>query len=75
MSKDIQSLLNIKSQFNDEEFEIYDEAVDDLRKEVKILVVGAGGLGCEIIKNLALMGFGNIDITDMDTIALSNLNR
>jgi len=67
--------LNIKSQFNDEEFEIYDEAVDDLRKEVKILVVGAGGLGCEIIKNLALMGFGNIDITDMDTIALSNLNR
>ncbi|KAK0088189.1 hypothetical protein PV325_012856 [Microctonus aethiopoides] len=41
----------------------------------KILVVGAGGIGCEILKNLVMTGFKDIEIIDLDTIDVSNLNR
>ena len=41
----------------------------------RVLVVGAGALGNEIVKNLALVGVGQVDIVDMDTIENSNLAR
>jgi len=41
----------------------------------RVLVVGAGALGNEVVKNLALMGVGSIFVVDFDTIEASNLAR
>jgi len=44
-------------------------------QQAKVLVIGAGALGNEVIKNLALMGVGNIFIIDFDKIEAANLSR
>ncbi len=41
----------------------------------KVLVIGAGALGNEIVKNLALLGVGQVLIADLDRIENSNLSR
>ena len=47
----------------------------DLLKRSTILVVGAGALGNEIIKDLVLAGIGRLIIVDMDIIETHNLTR
>lgn len=47
----------------------------DLLSKAKVLVIGAGALGNEAIKNLALLGVGNLAIVDRDQIEESNLSR
>ena len=44
-------------------------------KEARIMVAGAGALGNEALKNLALFGVGNLVVVDFDTIEQSNLTR
>lgn len=47
----------------------------DKVRNAKVLVVGAGALGNEVIKNLTLFGVGTIFVCDFDHIELSNLTR
>ena len=44
-------------------------------KNSRVLIAGVGGLGCEIAKNLAMLGVGHLDLVDLDVIEHSNLNR
>jgi adenylyltransferase/sulfurtransferase len=44
-------------------------------QNAKVMVVGAGALGNEVIKNLALMGIGNLFIVDFDKVEAANLSR
>ncbi|KAK5165680.1 hypothetical protein LTR04_000992 [Oleoguttula sp. CCFEE 6159] len=73
LRKHLDNFLTRPGAFTDSEFQ---PGLGIERLEtIKVLVIGAGGLGCEILKNLALSGFKNIDVIDMDTIDVSNLNR
>ncbi len=66
---------------SEEERDLYDRQFrlegwsQKLVKKSRVLIAGVGGLGCEIAKNLTMLGVGHIDLVDLDIIEHSNLNR
>uniref|UniRef100_A0A671UHM8 NEDD8-activating enzyme E1 catalytic subunit n=1 Tax=Sparus aurata TaxID=8175 RepID=A0A671UHM8_SPAAU len=71
----VRKFLERPGPFTHPDFEPSTESLQFLLETCKILVIGAGGLGCELLKDLALSGFRLIHVVDMDTIDVSNLNR
>ncbi|HSC53065.1 MAG TPA: HesA/MoeB/ThiF family protein [Phnomibacter sp.] len=53
----------------------FGEAAQQKLLHSKVLVIGAGGLGCPVLQYLAAAGVGHIGIADDDTVSLSNLQR
>jgi len=71
----IRSVVERDGPLADPGFELNENNFKFFQENARLLVIGAGGLGCELLKDLALMGFLNIEVIDMDIIDLSNLNR
>ncbi|XP_061113280.1 ubiquitin-like modifier-activating enzyme 1 [Conger conger] len=64
----------------DGQIAVFGKAFQEKLALQKYFLVGAGAIGCELLKNFALIGLGageggNITVTDMDSIERSNLNR
>ncbi|XP_011014298.1 PREDICTED: NEDD8-activating enzyme E1 catalytic subunit-like [Populus euphratica] len=74
-SRDLDKLLLRPGNLVAPTFESGVQLRDDLQEYARLLVIGAGGLGCELLKDLALSGFKNLEVIDMDRIEVTNLNR
>ncbi|XP_074587959.1 NEDD8-activating enzyme E1 catalytic subunit-like [Curcuma longa] len=68
--RDVDKLLSRPGNLVGQDFEPSPTLREGIGDIVRVLVVGAGGLGCELLKDLALSGFKNIDVIDMDTIEI-----
>ncbi|MEO8885994.1 MAG: HesA/MoeB/ThiF family protein [Mucilaginibacter sp.] len=53
----------------------FSEASQQLLQQAKVLIVGAGGLGCPAAQYLTAAGVGTLGIADYDTVSVSNLHR
>jgi len=74
-----ESLLNTDSRYISQ-IQIFGDEVQQKLEKLNVFIIGAGALGCEILKYLAMMGVSTqkdsiLSITDHDIIEKSNLNR
>uniref|UniRef100_A0A8D0D638 E1 ubiquitin-activating enzyme n=1 Tax=Sander lucioperca TaxID=283035 RepID=A0A8D0D638_SANLU len=63
----------------DGQIAVFGTKLQDMLAKQRYFLVGAGAIGCELLKNFAMIGLaggeGEVIVTDMDTIEKSNLNR
>uniref|UniRef100_A0A8D3CNN1 E1 ubiquitin-activating enzyme n=1 Tax=Scophthalmus maximus TaxID=52904 RepID=A0A8D3CNN1_SCOMX len=63
----------------DGQIAVFGTKLQDMLGKQRYFLVGAGAIGCELLKNFAMIGLaggeGEVIVTDMDTIEKSNLNR
>ena len=64
----------------DNQIAVFGNEFQNKLREQKLFIVGSGAIGCELLKNFAMLGIaskgdGKMYVTDMDTIEKSNLNR
>lgn len=73
-------LCRAKNSRYDGQLSVLGQEVQDALAKQNWFIVGSGAIGCELLKNFAMMGVGcskngKIIVTDMDAIEVSNLNR
>ena len=72
---------NMQNSRYDSQIKIFGKKYQQLLQDSSVFIVGAGAIGCELMKNFVMSGIGcgsekgRIYVTDMDTIEKSNLNR
>lgn len=54
---------------------LYPKETFDKIVNSNILMIGVGGIGCELLKVLTKAGFRRMTILDLDKIEMTNLNR
>ena len=74
MSSEIRQLIDYRND-RDATLKLIDWFDVERVRSAKVMVVGAGAIGNEVLKNLALLGIGHVFIVDRDTIEMSNLSR
>lgn len=73
--KAIELALKAKDGLRVTRMTVHDQWEQNKMEKSTIFIAGVGALGCEIAKNLALMGTGKIILCDYDDIELSNVSR
>ncbi|KAM3836192.1 ubiquitin-like modifier-activating enzyme 1 [Diretmus argenteus] len=76
----LQGTYSPKGSRYDGQVAVFGSAFQEKLGEQTYFLVGAGAIGCELLKNFALIGLGageggHVTVTDMDSIERSNLNR
>jgi ubiquitin-activating enzyme E1 len=69
-----------KGERYDSQVAVFGQTFQDKLQSLQVFLVGAGALGCELLKNFGCIGIGtknggNVQVTDLDSIEKSNLNR